>query len=201
MKYRVITPFARLENFAKLSERLQPRGVEWHLLVDDGLNWDMQFPADSWIKVFHYPKAQPFWRAWANHLNAYIATAEIPDDIRCVIMNDDDLVPIDFFTRLDGYSGEFIVCSMMRGHHSPPGGHGHPTTTLVACPQNLRVGAVGCEEAIVSGRLFKTMRFADDICADGMAIVELAKRHPPVFAADVVVYFNALEVGRWTRLP
>lgn len=198
MKYHVVTPFSRFQNMNAMGAVLQRENVHWILLVDAEIPVVVLYPKFP-CQVFRFPHAEPFWRAWRNHLNAFIKLNMIEDGDRYIILNDDDFVEPGFFKKLDAVPGEFLICSMKRGQHTPSNSHGHGTDTLMACPENVKVCHVGCEQMIVSGRLFKTIHFADDICADGMAIVELAKRHPPAFVPDAYVWFNYLEPGRWGK--
>lgn len=198
MKYHVVTPFNRFQNFPAMDKMLAEHGVHWELLIDDHIPFSLSVPSQR-HQVYRFPHAEPFWRAWRNHLNAFIKLGIIEDNDRYIILNDDDFVEPGFFKKLDAVKSEFIICSMKRGQHTPPNSHGHGTDTLIACRQNVKVCHVGCEQMIVSGRLFKTIHFADDICADGMAIVEMAKHHVPTFVPDAYIWFNYLEPGRWDK--
>lgn len=207
MRYHVITPFSRFENLKPmvemLSDQMANQGqdkftLDWSILLDNNLPFAVSVPA-KWVTVFYFPPAQPFWRAWSKHLNGFIKQGFIWPKDRYIILNDDDFAEPGFFAKLDKRAGEFLVCSMQRGQHVATGGHNHPTDTLIASPENMNVGRVGCEQMIVSGQLFKTITFADHLCADGMAIVELSKRHPPVFVPEANVLFNYLEPGRWDK--
>src|SRR5512135_869824 len=198
MKYHVVTPFSRFQNYVPLREMLRPHAVMWHLLMDDPPT-NIPSPHEDWIEHRYFPPAQPFWRAWANHLNRFIATCPITPTDRYVILNDDDFVEPEFFSKLDRHSGEMLVCSMARGQHTPPSGHKHPITALLTCPKNMRVGSVGCEQLICSGRIFSTLKFADDLCADGIAIVDLSKRAAIKYVPEAWVWFNYLEAGRWDK--
>lgn len=198
MKYNVVTPFSRFQNLKMMYAHIKSHGVQWHLLLDQNNNFKPLF-SEPWVICHYAPPCQPFWRAWRNHLNEFIRIGTINPEERYIILNDDDFVEPGFFEKIDKHTGEFLVCSMMRGQRIPPGGHNHPTDTLMACPENMQVGRVGCEQMIVSGRLLSQIRFADDLCADGIAIVELAKKHPPVYVPEAYVWFNFLEPGRWHR--
>lgn len=198
MNNHIVTPFSRFENLSAMMHMLEPMGVEWHLLLDDNgvarLN-----PQHDWIHCYYFPSVQPFWRAWAQHLNAFIKMAPLVDGDRYMILNDDDFLEPGFFAKTDEHNGEVLVVSMKRGQHSPPGGHGHGTDTLVACPENMLVGRVGCEQMLVSGRLLPTVHFNDSITADGEAIVDMSKRAAIEYAPEAFVFFNYLEPGRWDK--
>lgn len=203
MKYHIVTPFKRFENLSQQTEMLKSQGVDlhWDLLIDSNTPFNVSIPG-GWVTIFHFPPVQPFWRAWRNHLNSYIRIANISSGERYLILNDDDFYEPDFFKKLDLHTGNFIVCSMMRGQRTPPSGpqRSHPTDTLMADPSNMRVGRVGCEQMIVTGELFKTIHFADDVCADGIAIVDMYRRQPVDFAPEAFVWFNYLEPGRWDKI-
>lgn len=203
MKYHVITPFRRFENLQRMLAMLEPFNLEWNILLDKNLPFKVSVPGD-WVKCFYLEPAQPFWRAWANHINKYIELAVIVPEDRYLILNDDDFYEPDFFSKIDKHSGEVIICSMLRGHRTPPGLEPircHGTHTLTACPQNMQVGAVGCEQMIVSGRIFSGIKLTDEPCADGVAICNVVKSNPVDYAPEAFVWFNYLEPGRWNHPP
>lgn len=202
MKYHIVTPYKRFENLHPQIEMLkaQDANLAWDLLLDKHLPFHISVPGD-WVRTFFFEPQQPFWQAWRHHLNAYIGIADIVANDRYLILNDDDAVEPGFFQKIDQHDGNLIICSMMRGHQTPPSGplRSHPTDTLMADPANMRVGRVGCEQMICTGELFRQLKFANDVCADGMAIVDMVSRHPADYAAEAFVWFNYYEPGRWNK--
>ena len=200
--YHVVTPFSRVQNLRRQLEMMTRFGVEWDLLIDANSRMKRSLP--NWVRIFSFQPQQPFWRAWAHHLNQYISTVPIIPDDRYCILNDDDFYEPGFFSKLDQHNGDVLICSMMRGQHVPLESgplRSHPTDTLIACAENMKVGRVGCEQMICSGKVFSTLHFVDDPCADGMAIVDASKRYPVEYVPDANVWFNYLEPGRWTQRP
>lgn len=198
--YIVVTPLSRFQHLAKYLDLFEREGVRWDMLLDEGapaLN-TARYPN---VRCCYFPKKEPFWRAFNGHLTDYIRTVPIEPDSRYIILADDDWLEPGFFDKLDSVDGQFLLCSMTRGQRSPPGGHGHGTSTLIPAPQNITVGSVSIEQMIITGRLFSTLHFEDVLHADGLAIMELSKRVQPVFVPEAVVQFNRLEPGRWDTMP
>lgn len=201
MNYHVVTPYARFQNLVPQIRMMEPFKVYWDLLLDDDTPFRIWVPGD-WVRVFYFPPVKPFWKAWQMHLNRYITTVPIIDEDRYCVMNDDDAYEPGFFDKISKHSADIVLCSMLRGQRTPPEAepvHAHGTETLVACPENVQVCHIGCEQMICSGRVFSTIRFAEHQNADGMAIVEACSKHRVEYAPEAFAWFNYYEPGRWNK--
>lgn len=201
MNYHVITPFSRFENLKPLAGLLGACGVQWHLLLDETLPFRIHF-TDCRIEPTYYPVSAPFWRMWRNSINSFITDGNIIPEDRYMILNDDDWYEPGFFQKIDAHKGKAIVCTMLRGHQTPPVSdpvRAHPTNPLIASPQNMHPGGVGIEQIILSGDLFATVRLADHPHADGMMIQAVYNAMPIDYAPEACVWFNYLEPGRWNK--
>lgn len=199
-RYTVLTVFNRWQHLERYLKWFEGLPVNWILLIDTETPMALRVGAAKGVMTFLYPRQEVFWKTFNHHLNCYAASGLTEDGTRYLILNDDDWWADGFLEEIDQHDGDFLLTTMRRGDVVAPGGHNHPTDTLWACPENLRVGRVGCEQAIVTGHLLKTMHWPDDLSGDGLAILELAARVPPQYVPQAVVLFNFLEPGRW-RAP
>lgn len=201
--YHVITPFSRFSNLTRMIRMLEPMGVVWHPILDEGLPFDIKFP-QPWILKGYCPPKEPFWQFWSDCLNRFVAAGDLNPDARYCLLNDDDFYEPDFFEKIDKHDGEVVICSMKRGDHTPaaPGtDHAHGTNTLEAKPESMNVGYVGAEQMIVSGRVFATCHWVEHMAADGINICEVIARNTVDWAPEAFVWFNYLESGRYDSLP
>lgn len=202
MKYNVITPLSRFENLKKLISMLEPMNVDWHVIMDDDLPFRISF-LKKWIHPLHFPKTEgAFWSTWQKSLNWFFSNIVPEEDSRYLILNDDDAYEPDFFTKLDKYSGDVIICSMKRGDRIPPVSdpvRAHPTSTLIAVPENMVVCGVGAQQIVVGGKIIPQMKLEDHVYADGMLITNIVKNNPAQYAPEVFVWFNYFEPGRWDK--
>jgi hypothetical protein len=122
------------------------------------------------------------------------------DDHRYAILNDDDAYEPGFWDKVRSCKEEVLIPSMMRGVRTPAGvspERAHGTNTLVADPANMKVGHIGVEQLIVSGRILKNCRLPLTIAGDGEMICYIAATNPVTYIPDCYVWFNYLEPGRW----
>ena len=195
--YRVITPFSRFENLAQFSRMLHKHPVIWHPIFNDDLPFGIHNV--SWIDPMYAPAATPGFNPGNWYINWFIIHARLLDDDRYLVLADDDFYEPRFFDKLDEHEGEVLICSMLRGQHQPPGGVPYGTSPLVAAPKNLKIGGVGMEQLVISGRLLKNFRIGPETVSDGAAIINLSKEHKFEFVPEANVWFNYLEPGRWDR--
>lgn len=203
MKYHVVTVFSRWQNLRALRHMLRPFDVEWHLILDAGslLRFDIFEP---WIHVYEHPHAEPFWEMWRQSINFFAHNHVAHDDDRYLILNDDDFYEPDFFQKVDSHAGEVVICTLLRGDATPPTAdpiQQHPTFPLFGAPENMAPCAVGIEQVVLSGRLFKTIDLPSHPHADGMMISQMVQRHGATYAPEANIWFNYLEPGRWRNCP
>ncbi len=203
VKYHVLTPLNRLENLKKLIPLLQPHGIQWHIVIDDDLPFDIGFNQD-WIHISRYKNvAREFWARCNNSLNWLMDTSDkFSDEDYICFLNDDDAYEPGFFKKLRNILADVVIVSMLRGDHIPNGvspERAHGTHELIAAPENMKVGHVGVEQIVVKWKIQKEHRLPIHIAGDGQMIEHICKHYSPEFAPDVRVLFNYLEPGRWSK--
>lgn len=210
MNFNVITPMVRFENFDKLKNHLSKFEIKWHIIIDEDKDMVIK-DEDHWINYYKCPNDKiKFWERCNNSINWFIKNILISDDneFYC-ILNDDDAYEENFFTKLkneivkskiiNDFNG-LIICSMLRGHKTPTDVdpvRWHPTTTLIANKNNMRVGFVGVEQFIISGKLLKNHKLPLTSCGDGELIVDLVSNYKALYLSDLFVLFNYYQPGRW----
>jgi hypothetical protein len=131
-------------------------------------------------------------------LNCFLDQMPIHDNDRYGFLCDDDLVEDEFFIKIRQYGDDVLVVSMKRGNRQPEGGNGHPPTTLIAQPSNMKIGSVGVEQIYLRGRILKNLRFDNFPEADGKFIINVVNNLPVKYLPNTFVWFNYFEPGRWT---
>lgn len=199
MQNHVITPLNRFENFGKLCELLRPQGIQWHVITDQGAT--KIIPEEPWIHSYNMINTDgPFWARCNASINWFLDRHSLYPGDRYGIMNDDDAYEEGFFEKTDQFPSECIVVSMKRGNRIPPDTgpeRAHGFNTLVAAPENMKIGSVGVEQLLVSGRILSQCRLPIHICGDGMWIEYIKATQPIVYIPDAFALFNYLEPGRW----
>lgn len=199
MNYHVITPLNRFQNYSRLRDLLAPQGVKWHIILDDDQPFRIA-PKESWIDVSVVSNSQQrFFERCNQAINTWLDTNLVDDDMYA-ILNDDDAYEPGFWDKIRAVEGEALIPSMQRGNHTPSGvspERAHGTNTLVASPENTKVGHIGVEQLIVSGRILKNCRLPLTIAGDGEMICYIAATNPVKYVPDAFVWFNYLEPGRW----
>ncbi len=199
MQNHVITPLNRFENYGKLCDLLRPHGVYWHIITDVGST--KVTPDEPWIHSYNMENGEgPFWARSNRAINWFLDRHSLRMNDRYGILNDDDAYEEGFFQKLDQYPSEVVAVSMKRGNRCPSNvapERAHGTNTLVAAPDQMKVGYVGVEQMLVSGRILSQCRLPIHICGDGQWIEYVVATQPVVYVPDVFVLFNYLEPGRW----
>ena len=201
MKYHLITPFSRPENFEDLKSRLAHLNLDWHLLLDDPCPFNLAI-GEYWIHTYSIPKIEPPWKMWRRCINWFVQNGRIVDDDRYLILADDCAYEAGFFDKLEQAAGEVLIVSMKRGDHIPEGVdpiRAHGTDTLIAAPENMHMGAVSAEQIVLSGRLFKRINLIVNQAADGYMIEAMVHDFGAVYLPEAFVYFNWYEPGRWDK--
>jgi len=210
--FNIVTSVGRLQNLKALKNHLQPQNVKWHVITDQDLGFSINF-FEPWVKSYICPNNhKEFWARCHYALNWFLETQEINDDEYYCFLNDDDGYEPDFFKKIreliidvknkNNVDPDVIIVSMMRGDNVPiVESHrvAHPTDYLPAHPDNMQIGRIGMEQYIVRGKIAKRYRFANEICGDGMYIIEIVRNHGAVFAPYINAWFNYFEPGRWNK--
>ena len=174
----VITPFSR-EHLRKIfTEHLK------------------QFPVESILcEEEVYTKDPAYEKA-----NNFIKKGNIKDEDYYCFLCDDDNYEVGFFDNLP--DADVIFVSMKRGDNVVGQGVSrHPTNTLIAAPENIKLMNVGFEQFIVKGRVLKQMKFTMGTpYADGMMAMWLKENFKCVYEPNRFVLFNRLEKGRYSNL-
>jgi hypothetical protein len=211
--YNVITSVGRLQNISIIKNHIHPQSVRWHVITDEDIGFSLKF-SESWITSYVCPNAyEEFWSRCHGALNWFIDTQKINDDEMYCFMNDDDGYEPNFFNTVDKVISEaetnhsvehdVIIVSMKRGHNIPRDVipvRQHPTNTLFADPDNMKVGLVGLEQIIIRGKLLKKYRIPMDVCGDGMFISQVVQENHVAYAPHANVLFNYFEPGRWNKV-
>jgi hypothetical protein len=202
MKYNIITPLSRVENIQNLIDVLEPKNVNWHIIIDDIAPFKLVF-YQEWIKQYICPtQGNLFWERCNFSINWFLNTFPLNEDEMYCFLNDDDSYEPDFFEKLNKYDSNLIICSMMRGDQTPSSATGvraHPTFKLHANPNNMCVGGVGIEQIVLSGKILKNYRLPIHGCGDGMFIEKICRENKATFAEEANVWFNYFEPGRWNK--
>lgn len=206
MTYHVITPLRRYENLEKLINDMvghrATADVRWHVIMDEDAPFKIFF-RQPWIHSYTCPNYQTtFYNRCNSSINWMLDNYRlVPGDYYC-IMNDDDAHEPGFFQKVNEVAGELIIVSMKRGHQTPagvPGERAHGTNTLVAAPENMKVGHVGVEQFLAVGRILQPVRLPLAIAGDGEMVQWLVSNHKAAYAPEIFVHFNYHEPGRWNK--
>lgn len=209
--FNIITPLARVQNINDLVNHLEPKKIKWHVITDE--DSDIQFDIKKdW--VFHHicpNKGIDFWERCHNSINWFIENRIVNDDEYYGVMNDDDGYEDNFFENLKtaisatnshNQFNDLIISSMMRGHNTPIDAipvRQHPTWTLYAQPNNMKVGHVGLEQFFVKGKILKNHKIPLTPCGDGEFINNLTNIYGGLYLPNNFVLFNYFEPGRWNK--
>lgn len=199
MRFHVITPLARIQNFNAQRELLRPHKIQWHIITDFGAT-EIESDED-WIHCYRFNNPEKtFWGRCNAAVNWFFDHRVLVSRDMYGILNDDDAYEPNFFEKIKSVSGEVRVVSMMRGNKTPSDvspERAHGTHTLLAAPSQMKVGHVGVEQLFVSGRIQSHCRLPIHICGDGQMIEYIVATNPVTYVPDAFVWFNYLEPGRW----
>ena len=200
MNYHVMTPLSRKANLPRLSKMFDgfDQAVAWTLICEDKDTPEVEPERAEVMLCPAMPEGYGFIGSWKS--NYFLDHTTFEPETRYCLLNDDDLYPSDFFDLLDDHHEDFIIVSMQRGDHQPPGSP-HPGGVLIACPENLRPGYIGGEQIILAGALQKDYRLGHSYEGDWYMLADILAHHKPRYAPEAHVMFNALEEGRWDGLP
>jgi len=174
----------------------------WTVLVND--DFDCVFP--EWVKVKRYKKE--FNDNVANRfLNRFISEGLEPKT-QYFTLNDDDSVEEGFFDKIP--NADVIIVSAQRTDREQKhivwddwknkiGHFRYGIDTLLACPENMKIGRVGGSQLIIKGKVWRNFRNGLNPEGDGEMILKIAEEYPITYLPDAFLYFNYLEDGRWDK--
>lgn len=199
-QYHILTPLHRIENARNLVGMLELHNVHWHVVTDSCEPFELRF-RQLWVHNYIcHTSGDTFWARCNYSLNFMMDVMMWHDEDRYCFMNDDDGYEPEFFDKVDKTEGEVIAVSMLRGNKTPDGvvpERSHGTNELVAAPENMKVGFVGVEQLIVSGRILRQCRLPIHICGDGQMIEYIVANNPVTYLPEAKALFNLFETGRW----
>lgn len=194
----VLTPFSRFFNLIELGNRIKEEGAHWHLLLDQ----DVNLPSlGAWVHQYRFPPPPEGFFIGHWMVNQFLDNTVIVDEDRYVVITDDDFIEPGFFSKLTAYDDDVLIVSMRRGFPGTTGDGEGAFDTLIAKPENIRVGSVGFEQLVVKGKILKQYRCEGVYHADGLLIIRMFQEIPDKFrfVPDAFVYFNYLPPGRFGR--
>lgn len=195
----LVTLFSRHQLLPILVSFYHPMNIIWHLVQFQ--NEKLVESTEDWIKSLIVPK--DFSSDLMIHaMNYFIRNTEMIDEDYYVAVPDDDMYESNVIDKIKQLSDDIVVISMKRGDHIPHDGLvRHRTTTLYACPENMRVRGVGSEQIFVKGKIFRKCFFAEShYAADGMMAKYLKKNYPIRYEPELFVLFNYFQPGRWNEI-
>lgn len=178
-------------------------GIFWHLIYEPQHAPEFTPVVGSWVSGCPCPPPEPGWFPGHWKFNWYLNSLKWDVEARYLLLSDDDLLASDFFTRMDAVDGDVLIASMKRGDHAP-GQNGIPAyapTTLLASPSNLGLGGIGGQQVMMAGWAYRRYRLGPGMCGDWEMIAGVLRSYVPVFVPEAFVLFNALEPGRWDKIP
>lgn len=197
----LMMPFSRKENWDKLIASYGSMNIILHplTLANENVSYN-NLP--KWVIPF-VSSADEFNQS--SLLNEFIQTTSIIDNDFYVSVSDDDMYDQDVFQFIRNMSDPVVVVSMKRGYrvpHSAPKEKKYPPTTLLAQPENMRVGCVGGEQIFMKGSVLKTVYFNTNapMIADGLVAEAIKSYYPIRYEPTLFALFNYYEPERWKML-
>jgi hypothetical protein len=138
----------------------------------------------------------------ADLLNDFLSNLDIAENDYYLDTADDDGYEPGVFDAIRKMDDPVIFISMKRGFRTPPGlliEKQYPCNTLIAHPDNVKIGSIGGEQIIMKGSVLKTIRFDKDneaVC-DGILAMELKEKYPIRYEPTLYALFNYFQPGRW----
>lgn len=190
----VLTPFSRKENKDILIKHLEPFKIIWHPIIHEDIDFGRDWIHPLRVKLPEFTVDYCYFK-----LNTFLYSVPVNKDEYYLFLNDDDFYEKKFFDKLKPHLDSMVlVVSMKRGNLDiilPE--TKHPTTTLLASQDNMRLGKIGLEQMILRGDAMNEVRFLNWPGADGVLAEMLKGQRGVTYLPDIYVYFNYLEKGRW----
>lgn len=210
MRTHIVMPFSRPENIPTLRKMFEDQKADlvWHPICQNAEHFSEFYYNPRWINpTLKTPPASCDVACWK--INDFLA-GELVDGDRYCFPCDDTVYEPGFFSKLNLHPGEVVICSISRGHHAIPNhslmysgrypNHiAHPAGTVLASPENMKIGISGMPQIFVSGKVARTVRFEERLDADGVMIEYLAANYSIDYAPECWVWWNYLQPGRYDK--
>lgn len=194
---RVLTPFSRHYNLIELGNRIKEEGAHWHLLCVEG---EFILPdLGTWVTQHFFPRPPDGMFIGHGLVNAFLDKIGVNDEDRYLVLTDDDLIEPGFFKKLTDYTDDILIVSMQRSNKPSGTDANCAYGTLIASPENIKVGHVGFEQLVIKGKVLKEYRLESRYEADGDLIVKLWNERMELFrfVPDAFTWFDFLPPGRY----
>lgn len=189
---------------------LWPMSVIWHPVCNEGDETFKKSAEDknSWIKPIYISDIPKEWDKCYAKINHFINSQEINNEDYYMILNDDDAIEENIIEEIKKMDNDIVVVSMKRGNQTPKERYlydgreaaPHGSSTLIASPENMKVGGIGPEQIVMKGKIFKTLQYANSYVADGlMAEYIKASTYSIVYRPELFIKFNYFQPGRWNK--
>jgi hypothetical protein len=202
----LIMPFYRTGNLDKLINAYRPMNVILHTIVFED-EW-FNFPNDElWIHgniIFGMQAADCTVKPECFKRNWFIKNCEINDDDYYVCVDDDDMYEPKVFDSIKQMDDDIVIISMKRGYQIPKDAaieRRYQTNTLIAHPDNVKLGSISGQQSFVKGKIFKEHLFDEEYQAWDylMATHHKATGEQIAYRPDLYALFNYYEPGRWEK--
>lgn len=202
MKYEIIMPVSRWDQYSKIIQMLKDHGVtHWHVLIGEKEAVGGTDPKDwgDFVTCNRFPIPDRIHPGlWL--INSFMQVAKFDSDTWYQVLCDDDWLPLDFEKCLPEDDTELVIVSMKRGDGAVAGLK-HPTWPLIAAPESLHYGYCGMEQGIFKGSALTKViaQGINPMACNEDVLFRAAKMVKTVYRPDVHVWFNYLEPGRWRK--
>ena len=195
-------PFSRLELKDILLDAYRPMNIILHPIM-------FKYEATEFKEAWVEPVIIPISKCYAANKGAYkrnwfITNCTIKDEDYYLTVDDDDMYEAGVFDKVKTFDDDIVIISLKRGYHIPDGvlsRRRYETSTLYACPENVRPGHISTQQSFVKGKVFKLRLFEDSsFGSDGiMAVRRKVEGEQIRYEPGLYALFNYYEPGRWRR--
>lgn len=199
----LIMPFMREQNKQILLNAYRPMNIILHpiLFEDEPIEFN-----EPWVEPCIIPmsKTQNFGTMETQNVkrNYFIENEKIIDDDYYVAVDDDDMYETGVFDEIKKMDDDIVIISMKRGTNTPKNvipDRKYPTNTLLAHPDNVKVGDISNQQSFIKGKIFRKYLYDDQgHCGDGrLAVRRKEAGEQTAYRPDLFALFNYYEPGRW----
>lgn len=204
MNIHLVMPFSRPENKEKVLSAYRDRNVILHPIMFE--DEPIEF-SEPWVRPFVIKEKATdctVMMPGTYKRNRWIEANNLEPDSYYVTADDDDNYEAGVFEAVRSRDSDIVIISMKRGNQVPAGVEPHrayATSTLIASPENMRIGRVSAQQMFVKGRLFKEHPHNEEShCWDGELAEHYQEMHKNiVFLPKIYALLNYFEQGRWTH--
>ena len=199
----LVMPFSRPENKGKIMDAYRGLNVILHPIIfrDEAIEF-----GEPWIRPYVIDEPSKLCTVLmpgTYKRNRWIEAHELEPEDYYLTVDDDDFYEPGAFEEVRKEDADIVIISMKRGVQVPEVAspeRAYPTSTLVASPENMRIGRISAQQMFVKGKLFKTHPHNEEShCWDGELAEHYQASHKnTVFLSQVYALFNYFEPGRWT---